>query len=78
MEKVEKNGTIISIILGVGGAVAAVVCDIVPVVSFKGWPAVAQSQLDGEPLLGWQDHGGRSHQWVLPGTSLLLQRKERQ
>ncbi|KAI1235876.1 hypothetical protein IHE44_0001967 [Lamprotornis superbus] len=43
VEKVEKNGTIISIILGVGSS--RMLYDIVPVVSFKGWPAVAQSWL---------------------------------
>uniref|UniRef100_A0A4X2LYN4 Nucleotidyltransferase MB21D2 n=2 Tax=Diprotodontia TaxID=38609 RepID=A0A4X2LYN4_VOMUR len=43
VEKVEKNGTILSIILGVGSS--RMLYDIVPVVSFKGWPAVAQSWL---------------------------------
>lgn len=43
VEKVEKNGTIITIILGVGSS--RMMYDIVPVVSFKGWPAVAQSWL---------------------------------
>ncbi|RXN01291.1 hypothetical protein EOD39_7238 [Acipenser ruthenus] len=43
MPKVEKNGTVISVILGVGSS--RMLCDIVPVVSFKGWPAVAQSWL---------------------------------
>ncbi|CAM2119231.1 nucleotidyltransferase MB21D2 isoform X1 [Lepidochelys kempii] len=43
VEKVEKNGTIISTILGVGSS--RMLYDIVPVVSFKGWPAVAQSWL---------------------------------
>ncbi|KAG9348244.1 hypothetical protein JZ751_001979 [Albula glossodonta] len=43
VEKVEKNGTIISVILGVGSS--RMLYDIVPVVSFKGWPAVAQSWL---------------------------------
>ncbi|MBN3280776.1 M21D2 protein, partial [Polyodon spathula] len=43
VEKVEKNGTIITVILGVGSS--RMLYDIVPVVSFKGWPAVAQSWL---------------------------------
>uniref|UniRef100_H3D0X3 Mab-21 domain containing 2 n=1 Tax=Tetraodon nigroviridis TaxID=99883 RepID=H3D0X3_TETNG len=43
VEKVEKNGTVISVILGVGSS--RMLYDIVPVVSFKGWPAVAQSWL---------------------------------
>ncbi|XP_075938907.1 nucleotidyltransferase MB21D2 isoform X1 [Anarhichas minor] len=43
VEKVERNGTIISVILGVGSS--RMLYDIVPVVSFKGWPAVAQSWL---------------------------------
>ncbi|XP_030632831.1 protein MB21D2 [Chanos chanos] len=43
VEKVERNGTIISIILGVGSS--RMLYDVVPVVSFKGWPAVAQSWL---------------------------------
>ncbi|XP_065136445.1 nucleotidyltransferase MB21D2 [Paramisgurnus dabryanus] len=43
VEKVERNGTVISIILGVGGS--RMLYDVVPVVSFKGWPAVAQSWL---------------------------------
>lgn len=43
VEKVERNGTVISVILGVGSS--RMLYDIVPVVSFKGWPAVAQSWL---------------------------------
>ncbi|XP_021442891.1 protein MB21D2 isoform X3 [Oncorhynchus mykiss] len=43
VEKVERNGTIISVILGVGSS--RMLYDILPVVSFKGWPAVAQSWL---------------------------------
>uniref|UniRef100_A0A8C1IPD5 Mab-21 domain containing 2 n=1 Tax=Cyprinus carpio TaxID=7962 RepID=A0A8C1IPD5_CYPCA len=43
VEKVERNATVISIILGVGGS--RMLYDVVPVVSFKGWPAVAQSWL---------------------------------
>ncbi|KAK7881020.1 hypothetical protein WMY93_030609 [Mugilogobius chulae] len=43
VEKVARHGTIISVILGVGSS--RVLYDIVPVVSFKGWPAVAQSWL---------------------------------
>ncbi|MED6253858.1 hypothetical protein ATANTOWER_005227 [Ataeniobius toweri] len=43
VEKVERNGTIISVILGVGSS--RMLYDIIPVVSFKGWPAVAQSWL---------------------------------
>ncbi|KAI9532873.1 protein MB21D2 isoform X1 [Gymnodraco acuticeps] len=43
VEKVERNGTVISVVLGVGSS--RMLYDIVPVVSFKGWPAVAQSWL---------------------------------
>lgn len=43
VEKVEKNGTVVSVVLGVGSS--RMLYDIVPVVSFKGWPAVAQSWL---------------------------------
>ncbi|XP_051900543.1 nucleotidyltransferase MB21D2-like [Pristis pectinata] len=40
---VEKNGTVVSVILNVGRS--RMLYDIVPVVSFKGWPAVAQNWL---------------------------------
>uniref|UniRef100_A0A4W3GDJ4 Mab-21 domain containing 2 n=1 Tax=Callorhinchus milii TaxID=7868 RepID=A0A4W3GDJ4_CALMI len=43
VEQVEKNGTVITVILGVGSS--RMLYDIIPVVSFKGWPAVAQSWL---------------------------------
>ncbi|XP_077579464.1 nucleotidyltransferase MB21D2 [Stigmatopora nigra] len=43
VEKVERNGTVVSVILGVGSS--RMLYDVVPVVSFKGWPAVAQSWL---------------------------------
>ncbi|KAL4648485.1 protein MB21D2 [Arapaima gigas] len=43
VDKLEKNDTIISVILGVGSS--RMLYDIVPVVSFRGWPAVAQSWL---------------------------------
>ncbi|XP_051874753.1 nucleotidyltransferase MB21D2-like [Pristis pectinata] len=43
VEKVEKNHTVISVILAVGSS--RTLYDIIPVVSFKGWPAVAQSWL---------------------------------
>ncbi|KAL6104914.1 nucleotidyltransferase MB21D2 isoform X1 [Pungitius pungitius] len=43
VEKVERNGTVVSVVLGVGSS--RMLYDIVPVVSFKGWPAVAQSWL---------------------------------
>ncbi|KAJ0064087.1 hypothetical protein NL108_018396 [Boleophthalmus pectinirostris] len=43
VERVERSGTLISVILGVGSS--RMLYDIVPVVSFKGWPAVAQSWL---------------------------------
>ncbi|XP_061576066.1 nucleotidyltransferase MB21D2 [Cololabis saira] len=43
VEKVERSGTVISLVLGVGSS--RMLYDIVPVVSFKGWPAVAQSWL---------------------------------
>ncbi|XP_055501784.1 nucleotidyltransferase MB21D2-like [Leucoraja erinacea] len=43
VERVEKNQTVISVVLAVGSS--RVLYDIVPVVSFKGWPAVAQSWL---------------------------------
>ncbi|XP_076837929.1 nucleotidyltransferase MB21D2 isoform X1 [Brachyhypopomus gauderio] len=41
--RVERHGTLLSMILGVGSS--RMLYDIVPVVSFKGWPAVAQSWL---------------------------------
>ncbi|XP_067828175.1 nucleotidyltransferase MB21D2-like [Heptranchias perlo] len=41
--KVEKNGTVVSVILNVGRS--RMLYDVVPVVSFKGWPAVAQNWL---------------------------------
>uniref|UniRef100_UPI00398EFC32 nucleotidyltransferase MB21D2-like isoform X2 n=1 Tax=Pristiophorus japonicus TaxID=55135 RepID=UPI00398EFC32 len=40
---VEKNGAVVSVILSVGRS--RLLYDIVPVVSFKGWPAVAQNWL---------------------------------
>ncbi|XP_042201493.1 protein MB21D2-like [Callorhinchus milii] len=43
VEKVEQNGTVVSVILRAGGS--RMLYDIVPVVSFKGWPAVAQNWL---------------------------------
>ncbi|XP_067880024.1 nucleotidyltransferase MB21D2-like [Heterodontus francisci] len=43
VSKVEKNGTVVSVILNVGRS--RMLYDIVPVVSFKGWPAVAQNWL---------------------------------
>lgn len=43
VERVERRGTLLSVVLGVGSS--RVLYDIVPVVSFKGWPAVAQSWL---------------------------------
>ncbi|CAL1571271.1 unnamed protein product [Knipowitschia caucasica] len=43
VEKVEAHGTVVSVVLGVGSS--RMLYDIVPVVSFKGWPAVAQSWL---------------------------------
>ncbi|KAG9265298.1 nucleotidyltransferase MB21D2 isoform X1 [Astyanax mexicanus] len=43
VEKLEHCGTVISIILAAGGS--RVLYDVVPVVSFKGWPAVAQGWL---------------------------------
>uniref|UniRef100_A0A8C5E0Y1 Mab-21 domain containing 2 n=1 Tax=Gouania willdenowi TaxID=441366 RepID=A0A8C5E0Y1_GOUWI len=43
VEKVEHSGTVISVVLGVGSS--RMLYDVVPVVSFKGWPAVAQSWL---------------------------------
>ncbi|XP_030630362.1 protein MB21D2 [Chanos chanos] len=43
VERVERHGTLLSMVLGVGGS--RMLYDIVPVVSFKGWPAVAQGWL---------------------------------
>lgn len=43
VERVERHNTLLSMILGVGSS--RMLYDIVPVVSFKGWPAVAQSWL---------------------------------
>ncbi|XP_066509029.1 nucleotidyltransferase MB21D2-like [Hoplias malabaricus] len=43
VERVERHSTLLSMILGVGSS--RMLYDIVPVVSFKGWPAVAQSWL---------------------------------
>ncbi|KAK7158657.1 hypothetical protein R3I94_005102 [Phoxinus phoxinus] len=43
VERVERHGTLLSMVLGVGSS--RMLYDIVPVVSFKGWPAVAQSWL---------------------------------
>ncbi|XP_076150522.1 nucleotidyltransferase MB21D2 isoform X1 [Alosa pseudoharengus] len=43
VERAERNGTVVSIVLGVGSS--RMLYDVVPVVSFKGWPAVAQSWL---------------------------------
>ncbi|XP_043558541.1 protein MB21D2-like isoform X2 [Chiloscyllium plagiosum] len=43
VEKVERNGMVISIVLAVGSS--RMLYDVIPVVSFKGWPAVAQSWL---------------------------------
>ncbi|XP_066535398.1 nucleotidyltransferase MB21D2 [Hoplias malabaricus] len=43
VERAELRGAVTSIILAVGGS--RVLYDIVPVVSFKGWPAVAQGWL---------------------------------
>ncbi|XP_064408837.1 nucleotidyltransferase MB21D2 [Latimeria chalumnae] len=43
VDKVEKNGTVTTVLLTAGSS--RMLYDIVPVVSFKGWPAVAQSWL---------------------------------
>ncbi|CAN0294082.1 nucleotidyltransferase MB21D2-like isoform X2 [Lethenteron reissneri] len=43
VERVEQKGTLVSMVLVVGSS--RILYDIVPVVSFKGWPAVAQSWL---------------------------------
>lgn len=43
VERLEQAGTVTSIILAVGSSL--ILYDIVPVVSFKGWPAVAQTWL---------------------------------
>ncbi|XP_036413835.1 protein MB21D2 [Colossoma macropomum] len=43
VEKLEHSGTVTSIVLAAGGS--RVLYDVVPVVSFKGWPAVAQGWL---------------------------------
>ncbi|XP_043932953.1 protein MB21D2-like [Protopterus annectens] len=43
IEKVERNGTVTTVLLTVGSS--RLLYDIIPVVSFKGWPAVAQNWL---------------------------------
>ncbi|XP_056600335.1 LOW QUALITY PROTEIN: nucleotidyltransferase MB21D2 [Triplophysa dalaica] len=43
VERVERHCTLLSMVLGVGSS--RMLYDIIPVVSFKGWPAVAQSWL---------------------------------
>ncbi|XP_026883559.2 protein MB21D2 [Electrophorus electricus] len=43
VEKAERGGAVTSIVLAAGGS--RVLYDVVPVVSFKGWPAVAQAWL---------------------------------
>lgn len=43
VERAERHGTVTSLVLGVGSS--RVLYDVVPVVSFKGWPAVAQGWL---------------------------------
>ncbi|XP_072897789.1 nucleotidyltransferase MB21D2-like [Hemitrygon akajei] len=43
VERLEKHRTVVSVVLAVGSS--RMLYDIIPVVSFKGWPAVAQSWL---------------------------------